>query len=59
MQSEGTSVWIDGIERHLEDLRQNAYEGASGAKRHKLYVEACDLLSPVAVDVLQSVLMLF
>ena len=55
MQGERTSVWIEGIERHLEDLRHNAYEGASGAARHKLYVAACDLLTPVAVDVLQQV----
>ena len=55
MKREQTSVWIDGIERHLEDLRQNAYEGASGADRHALYVAAFELLTPVAVDVLQQV----
>jgi hypothetical protein len=54
MKREQTSVWIDGIERHLEDLRENAYEGASGAERQRRYVEACDLLSPVAVDALQQ-----
>jgi len=46
MQSERTSVWIDGIERHLEDLKENAYEGASGADRHALYVAAFELLTP-------------
>src|SRR5712691_230376 len=55
MQSERTSVWIDGIERHLEDLKENAYEGASGADRHALYVAAFELLTPVAVDVLQQI----
>jgi len=55
MQSERTSVWIDGIERHLEDLKENAYEGASGADRHALYVAAFELLTPVAVGVLQNI----
>jgi hypothetical protein len=55
MKREQTSAWIEGIERHLEDLRHNAYEGASGAARQKLYVAACDLLTPVALDVLQQV----
>jgi hypothetical protein len=55
MKRERTSVWIEGIERHLEDLRRNAYEGASGAERQKLYVAACDLLTPVAVDVLKEI----
>jgi hypothetical protein len=48
-------VWIDGIQRHLEDLRENAYEGASGAARHASYLAAFELLTPVAVDVLQQV----
>jgi hypothetical protein len=55
MQREGTSAWIDGIQRHLEDLKQDAYEGASGAARHARYVAAFKLLSPIAVDVLQQV----
>jgi len=55
MKREQTSVWIDGIERHLEDLRENAYEGASGADRQARYVAAFELLTPVAVDVLQQV----
>ena len=55
MQGERTSVWIEGIERHLEDLRQNAYEGASGPQRQKLYLAAFELLAPVAADVLQQV----
>ena len=55
MKREQTSVWIEGIERHLEDLRHNAYEGASGAARQKLYVAACELLTPVAVDVLLQI----
>ena len=44
MKREQTSVWIDGIERHLEDLRENAYEGASGADRQAFYVAAFELL---------------
>jgi len=55
MKRERTSVWIDGIERHLEDLRENAYEGASGTDRQARYVAAFALLAPVAVDVLQQV----
>jgi len=55
MKREQTSVWIDGIERHLEDLRGNAYEGASGADRYALYISAFELLTPVALDVLQQV----
>jgi hypothetical protein len=55
MQRERTSVWLDGIQRHLEDLKENAYEGASGAERRARYGAAFDLLTPVAVDVLQQV----
>jgi hypothetical protein len=54
MQREGTSVWIDGIQRHLEDLKEDAYEGASGTDRHARYVVAFELLTPIAVDVLQQ-----
>jgi hypothetical protein len=53
MQRERSSAWVEGIERHLADLKGNAYEGASGADRHALYVAAFQLLTPVAVDVLQ------
>jgi hypothetical protein len=55
MRSERSSVWIEGIERHLEDLRQNAYEGASGADRQALYINAVELLTPVAVAVLRQI----
>jgi hypothetical protein len=55
MATERTSVWIDGIERHLEDLRENAYEGATGADRQGRYLAAFELLTPVAIDVLQQV----
>lgn len=55
METERTSVWIDGIKRHLEDLRKTAYEGASGAARQVRYVAAFELLTPVAVEVLQQV----
>jgi hypothetical protein len=54
MKREQTSVWIDGLERHLADLRENAYEGASGADRQARYVAAFELLTPVAFDVLQQ-----
>jgi hypothetical protein len=55
MQRERSSVWLDGIQRHLEDLKEDAYEGASGTARHARYVAAFELLTPVAVDVLQQV----
>ncbi len=55
MRRETTSVWIDGIRRHLEDLKEDAYEGASGVARHAHYVAAFELLTPIAVDVLQQV----
>jgi len=55
METERTSVWIDAIERHLEDLRENAYEGASGVDRQGRYVAAFELLTPVALDVLQQI----
>ncbi|HEV2013352.1 MAG TPA: hypothetical protein VGR77_05670 [Candidatus Dormibacteraeota bacterium] len=55
MQRERTSVWLDGIQRHLEDLKEDAYEGASGAARHARYVAAVELLTPIGVDVLQQV----
>ena len=55
MQRERISPWIEGIERHLEDLKQDAYEGASGAAQHARYVAALKLLTPIALDVLQQV----
>ena len=55
MKREPNAVWIDGLERHLADLRENAYEGASGADRQARYVAAFELLTPVALDVLQQV----
>jgi hypothetical protein len=54
-QDERTSVWIDGIRRHLEDLKEDAYEGARGAARHARYMAAFKLITLVAVDVLQEV----
>jgi hypothetical protein len=48
-------VWIDGIQRHLEDLKEDAYEGASGAARHAPHLAAFELLTPIAVDVLQQI----
>ena len=53
-QSVRTPVWIDGIQRHLEDLREDAYEGASGTERDRRYEAAFELLTPIAVDVLQQ-----
>ena len=48
-------MWIDGIRRHLEDLKEDAYEGARGAARHACYMAAFELITLVAVDVLQEV----
>ena len=53
-QSVRTPVWIDGIQRHLEDLRGDAYEGASGPERDRRYEAAFELLTPVAIEVLQQ-----
>jgi hypothetical protein len=55
MRSEQAVVWIDGLRRHLQDLQQDAYEGASGHGRDARYVDAFELLSPVATEVLQEV----
>jgi hypothetical protein len=55
MKLTSESVWVDGIRRHLEDLQEARYEGASGAERNARYGAAFDLLTPVAVDVLQGV----
>jgi len=54
-QSVRTPVWIDGIQRHLEDLKEEAYEGASGPDRDRRYEAAFELLSPIAVEVLQQI----
>ena len=48
------STWLDGLRRHLDDLRQDRYEGASGMGRQQRYVAAFDLLTPVAVEVLRE-----
>ena len=53
-QSVRTPVWIDGIQRHLEDLPRDASEGASGPERDRRYEAAFELLTPVAVEVLQQ-----
>jgi hypothetical protein len=55
MKLQSESAWVEGIRRHLEDLREQAYEGASGVERNARYTAAFDLLTPVAVDVLQGV----
>lgn len=54
-ESPTTSAWVDGIRRHLDDLEASRYEGAAGAERQGRYVAAFDLLTPVALDVLQEV----
>lgn len=46
---------MDGVRRHLDDLRENTYEGASGAEREARYRAAFELLSPVAINVLEEV----
>jgi hypothetical protein len=55
MQTVRTPVWIDGIQRHLKDLRGDAYEDASGPERDRRYEAAFELLTPIAVDVLQQI----
>src|SRR5438045_7472450 len=55
MKIKSESVWVDGIRRHLKDLQEDMYEGASGAERKRRYVTAFSPLTPVALDVLQEV----
>src|SRR5207302_9221456 len=55
MKIKSESVWVDGIRRHLKDLQEDMYEGASGAERKARYVNAFELLTLVALDVLQEV----
>ena len=55
MKIKSESVWVDGIRRHLKDLQEEMYEGASGAERKARYVNAFELLTTVALDVLQEV----
>lgn len=55
MRSERTVVWIDSLRRHLQDLEEDAYEGATGHARDARYAAAFDLLTPVATDVLQEI----
>lgn len=59
MKLKGESAWVDGIRRHLEDLQEATYEGASGTERNARYQAAFDLLTPVAVDVLHGVNAMF
>src|SRR5260370_23438435 len=48
-------AWIDGLRRHVEDLRSDSYEGASGPDREARYRAAFDLLSIVTTGVLADV----
>src|SRR5258708_33874758 len=48
-------AWIDGLRRHVEDLRTDSYEGAAGPEREARYRAAFDLLSIVATGVLADV----
>ena len=55
-----SSVRVDDLMRHLEDLRSNTYEGArSRADKVEVYRRGVELLKPVAVDVLQEANALF
>src|SRR5260370_35864084 len=58
-QSRGTRAtprtWIDGLRRHMEDLRTDSYEGASGPEREARYRTAFALLSIVATGVLADI----
>jgi hypothetical protein len=55
MRSQRASVWLDGIRRHLQDLKENAFEGASGSERDRRYLDAFELLTPIAMEVLQEI----
>lgn len=46
---------MDGVLRHVDDLKKDAYEGASGAEREVRYRAAFELISPVAIGVLEEV----
>ena len=48
-------AWIDGLRRHLEDLRTDSYEGAVGPEREAHYRAAFDLLSIAATGVLADI----
>jgi hypothetical protein len=48
-------VWINGLSRHVEDLRTDTYEGAAGPEREARYRAAFDLLSIVATGVLGDI----
>src|ERR1700694_2173318 len=48
-------VWLNGIARHMEDLRTDSYEGAVGPEREARYRAAFDLLSTVATGALADV----
>src|ERR1700737_4125043 len=48
-------AWIDGLRRHLEDLRTDSYEGAVGPEREARYRAAFDLLSIAATGVLADI----
>jgi hypothetical protein len=48
-------MWLNGIWRHMEDLRTDSYEGAVGPEREPRYRAAFDLLSTVATGVLADV----
>ena len=58
-QSKGTRAtprtWIDGLRRHMEDLRTDTYEGAAGPEREARYRAAFDFLSIVATGVLADI----
>jgi len=54
MKLQSQSVWLDGLQRHLKDLREDAYEGVSGSDRDRRYEAAFELLTPIAVEVLQQ-----
>lgn len=51
----GALGWIDGVRRHVDDLRENTYEGASGGAREARYHAAFELLTPAATGVLEEV----
>jgi hypothetical protein len=47
-------MWVEGLRRHLDDLRDDTYEDAAGGERPARYAAAFELLTPVALGVLQD-----
>ena len=53
--TEVVDAWLDGIRRHVNDLRSGTFEGRAGKDREASYREAFDFLTPVAQAVLTTI----